>query len=90
MKHLKTDINRINQAPLDKFTVLHFLFGVGMAKFKFKPYQAIFTAVSFELLEDVLKDRCPDIFPYSSKDSKTNSLVDVLATLTGFGVGRAL
>ena len=79
-----------NQTPIDKFTALHFLFGLGLAKYKFELYQVLFAAVSFELLEDVLKDRYPKMWPYSSKDSKTNSLVDILATVGGYGIGKEI
>ena len=79
-----------NQIPIDKFTALHFLFGIGLAKINAELYQVLFAAVSFELLEDALKDRYPQMWPYASKDSKVNSLVAILATLAGFGVGEKI
>ncbi len=80
----------VNKTPFDKFTAAHFVFGFAMAKLKFQPYQDVFSAVSFELIEDLLKKQHPDFFPNPTIDSKENSLIDVLATLSGFGLGRKI
>lgn len=78
----------VNQSPIDRFSVAHFAWGMAMAKLQFKPVQAVFTAVSFEVMEDVMKKKYPSAFPNPSLDSKENALIDILFSMAGFGFGR--
>lgn len=72
----------INNVAVDRFTAVHF--AVGMTMGTILPVGAVaLVAVAFELIEDRLKDRWPQIFPHPSHDTKRNALVDAGAMVLG-------
>lgn len=78
----------INQAALDRFTSAHAGVGISIAVLGFPWWAALAMTVGWELVENYLKDRKPDLFPYSSHDSAENSVADAAAVMVGFVVTR--
>jgi hypothetical protein len=85
---LKPKPGEINGVAVDRFTAVHFASGYVLGQFL--PLWLIGVgAVAFELVEDPMKTRYPQIFPHPSHDSKKNSLVDVGAVILGAWIGGA-
>ncbi len=80
----------INKIPVDRFTVAHF--GAGCVGGAFDIDWKLFMAgaIGWEVLEHVLKDSHPGLFPNPSQDSLGNATCDVLAAGLGFGAMRSL
>lgn len=78
----------INQAALDRFTSAHAGVGVSIAVLGFPWWAALGLTIGWELIENVLKDKKPHLFPYSSHDSTENSVADAAAVMVGFVVTR--
>lgn len=77
-----------NQRAVDRYTLVHA--GVGWLVGKAGvPWRVALTwAVAFELLEDELKDKAPQLFPRPSHDSTVNKVADVAAFLGGYALGN--
>lgn len=81
----------INYALLDPYSLVHGLVGVlavVVLGLGFWPMLAI--AVSWEVLERILKDVVPAIFPHPTQDTLANSIGDVLSALAGWSLARVV
>lgn len=76
----------INYHLFDRFTLAHFLIGVGYGLIPLHFGWTLFLAVAWELVEDFLKARLPRIFPHATRDTLRNALGDVLAVLSGWAL----
>jgi len=76
----------INQAPFDRFTLGHAAFGMwaGSRGFGLIPLLVMHTA--WELLENAMKRRYGEAFPFASPDSVANSIGDTVAALAGWSL----
>ena len=70
-----------NQPWVDRYTSAHAGLGVAFAYYGLPLWSLVAAAVSWELVENVLKDKMPGLFPYSSHDSLGNSIVDTSAAI---------
>lgn len=81
--------NEINGAPVDRFTIGHAAVGVIMG-LKGMPFWAAATvAIGWELIENPLKDRFPDMFPVPTHDTFENAAFDAMAMMAGWGAMQA-
>lgn len=80
----------INQAPYDRFTLIHALAGVVARQAGISLELTFIAAIGWEFIEPKLKESNPEYFPNPSVDSTSNKVVDVLATLIGWTLGGAL
>lgn len=87
----------INRTAVDRFTILHFISGFVYYSItaRWIPMIAnypmiILLSVGWEIWEPMLKDWNPDVFPNPSKDSEINKVFDVLATVMGYAVAKAI
>lgn len=78
----------INQEAFDRFTSAHAGVGITMAVMDIPWPAALAITAAWELIENELKDRQPLLFPYSSHDSRANSLGDSLAVMLAYFVTR--
>ena len=77
--------NRINSAPLDRFTVLHLLSGAGLAAIAVPLWASAGLSIGFELAENALQPKVASIFPETAPhDTIVNSTADVLALCLGW------
>ena len=77
-----------NQTAFDRYSLIHAAvgYGVGVAGV---PWRVALTwAVAFELLEDELKDKAPQLFPRPSHDSTVNKVSDVVVFLAGYAIAN--
>lgn len=79
-------MGEINEAAFDRFTLVHFVAGLIAAQV-LTLTQITAAVVLFEIHEDVLKRKWPQLFPHASFDSKRNALVDVGAFILGGWAG---
>jgi len=70
-----------NQPWFDRYTSAHAGLGVAFAYYGLPLWALVVSAVSWEMVENVLKDKMPGLFPYSSHDSLGNSIVDTSAAI---------
>lgn len=82
--------SQVNKAPIDQWTLGHIAVGAGMALLRIPAPVAVGFAIFFEMIEDQLKQRMPQVFPNASKDTKANALVDALASAGGYFVTAEL
>lgn len=80
----------MNHNAVDRFTLGHGAVGVLMGLARFPPWAAVVIAVGWELIENPLKDRFPQVFPHASHDTPQNATFDVLAMLLGYAAIKAL
>ena len=81
-------MSRLAQSAVDRFTLVHAGVGFLVGKAGVPWRVALTWAVAFELLEDELKDKAPQLFPRASQDSTVNKVTDVAAFLGGYAVGN--
>lgn len=72
-----------NHVPVDRFTLVHFGAGVGANVLGLSLEQTLALAIGFEVVEYLVKDVHPEIFPHPSQDSPINAAVDVGAAVGG-------
>jgi hypothetical protein len=77
---------KVNVAPIDVFTIPHFLFGVIFAMFGVSLVTVVLLALGFELFENVFKDTWSWLFPNASHDSFLNTTFDIIALIIGWYV----
>lgn len=77
---------QVNYHWTDRFTLAHFLIGVGYAFFGFNFYITFFLAVFWEFIENPLKKYCHFIFPHSTADTLRNIIGDIIAVMFGWFV----
>jgi hypothetical protein len=81
----------INHAFLDPYSLVHGFVGVvAVLVFGFGFWTTLGIAVSWELVEHVLKDLVPTVFPHPTQDTVANSAGDILSTMLGWSLARAL
>lgn len=76
--------DRINRAPIDRYTSAHAGVGVAVAAWDIRPLAAVGIAVGWEIVENAMKAAFPEIFPYSSHDSVANAVTDTAANLIAY------
>lgn len=74
----------INVAAVDRYTSAHAGIGALMAKLHFPWWAAFAGSVTWELVENGVKRKHPELFPYSSPDTWQNATMDTLAVLVGY------
>ena len=77
-------IAAINERPVDRFTLGHFLVGVILQRAGVTFRRAAIAGVAWELLERPLKAAVPGLFPHPQQDSMANASLDVLAWIGGY------
>ncbi len=80
----------VNYGPVDRFTFAHAAAGVGLALADASGPVALAVAIGWEVVEPTLKVKAPALFPYASRDSMTNKVVDVVAVMAGWYGTRKL
>ena len=80
----------MNERFVDRWTAGHFALGMFLAYVKFPFEGTVVVAVGWELIEPILKERFPAIFPHPQVDSNANKVGDVLAVLLGYTLVRIL
>lgn len=77
------------QALVDQWTVGHGAVGVLYGSVTNIPWWlALAFAVSWEYIENPLKDDYPDFFPDTKHDTIPNAVADAAAVMLGFWLGR--
>ncbi len=80
-----------NQAAFDRYTILHTLSGVAMRLVGVSFWWAAAIAVTWELVEPMLKEKYPSMFPQAAKDSMKNKVVDATSMMAGwYGTGLVM
>ena len=81
----------INHAFLDPYSLVHGVVGVvAVLVLGLGFWATLGIAVSWELVEHVLKNLIPAVFPHPTQDTIANSAGDVLSTMVGWSLARAL
>jgi hypothetical protein len=81
----------INHAFVDPYSLVHGLVGVvAVLLFGLGFWATLAVAVSWEVAEHVLKNLVPLAFPHPTQDTLANSLGDVVSTMIGWAVARAI
>lgn len=76
--------DRINQAPFDRYTFAHMGFGATFAGIGTPWWGTLAISIAFEMVEDRLKDTYPQAFPFSSHDSRRNTVGDTVALMAAY------
>jgi len=79
-----------NIVPVDRFTMAHLGIGMWLGALKVRESTAIGIAIGWEIGENVLKDKFPQIFPDSRKDILSNAVIDALAMYAGYKITKIL
>lgn len=82
--------DRTNLDMFDRFSLVHMGFGAVCGYLGAGPLLVGVTAIGWEVAENPLKDRFPEVFPHATHDTLLNATGDVLATMVGWAIGRAL
>ena len=80
----------INHGFVDPWTLVHGLVGVVAAALGFGLWSTLALAISWEVAEHLLKNLIPTMFPHPTQDSLANSAGDILATMVGWVMTRAV
>jgi len=83
-------MGEINTAFLDPYSLVHALVGVVLVVFGLGLMPALAVAITWEVVEHVLKNIVPQVFPHPSQDTLANSIGDVLSTAVGWGLAAHL
>lgn len=78
-----------NQPWFDRYTSAHAGVGLTFAYYGMPTLALLVAVVGWELVENVLKDRFPSLFPYSSHDSLGNSITDGGSAIVAYLWARA-
>ncbi len=76
--------DRINVAAVDRYTSAHAGMGALMARMHMPWWAALAGSVAWEVAENGVKHRYPELFPYSSPDTWQNASMDTVAVLLGY------
>lgn len=79
---------QINGDAFDRFTLAHFGVGVALGMIRAPWWVTLPMAIGWELVENKLKDRWPEVFPHATHDTAANAIVDALAMMTGWAAAR--
>ncbi len=77
-----------DQAPIDIWTGAHAAVGVFYGALGFPWQYALGAAALWEVVENPLKDRLPQVFPDACHDALANAVADVAAVMVGYALGR--
>jgi len=77
----------INHAPVDRYTLLHALIGLGLGAAGASGPVTAGVAVGWELIERELKESHPEMFPHPSQDTLENAALDAGAVMAGWYAG---
>lgn len=80
----------INHDAVDRFTIGHAAVGTIMGLARLPWWVAITVAIGWEVIENPLKDRFPQLFPHATHDTLANATFDALAMIAGYAFIRAL
>jgi hypothetical protein len=80
----------INHGFVDPWTLVHGLVGVAAAVLGFGLWSTLALAISWEVAEHLLKNLVPTMFPHPTQDTLANSAGDILATMVGWAMTRAV
>jgi hypothetical protein len=80
----------INHGFVDPWTLVHGLVGVAAAVLGFGLWSTLALAISWEVAEHLLKNLIPMMFPHATQDTLANSAGDILATMVGWAMTRAV
>jgi hypothetical protein len=80
----------INYGLVDPYTIVHGVVGVIAAAIGLRLRGTLILAIGWELAEHLFKQLVPSIFPHATQDTLLNSCGDVLATLAGWALARAI
>ena len=76
----------MNEDAIDRFTLAHAMGGYVMAELGLSWEQTLILSVAWELLEPILKEARPEMFPHPTADSTVNKIADVAATMIGWSL----
>jgi hypothetical protein len=76
----------VNYDFFDIFTWAHFLIGIFYGVIHLSFLFSLMLAVAWELIENPLKSLVPRVFPHATADTLKNSVGDVIAVLSGWGI----
>lgn len=79
-----------NQTAIDRFTAGHAAVGLLLRLGRLPWWAALAIAVGWEVIETPIKNAMPRAFPFPTADSFANAATDVVAVMTGYGLGRLL
>ena len=81
----------INHAFIDPYSLVHGVVGVVAALvLRVGLWATLAIADGWELAEHILKNLIPQVFPHPTQDTGMNSAGDVISTMVGWTVARAL
>jgi hypothetical protein len=80
----------INFGFIDPYTLVHGFVGVVAAAIGLRFFGMLALAVGWEIAEHLLKQLIPSVFPHVTQDTFRNSCGDVLATIVGWALARAV
>lgn len=76
--------------PIDRYTLGHVAWGVMLGLGSVPWWITLGQAVLWEMIEDTLKLKFPQVFPDARPDTFANSFFDVTACMVGWGAIRLL
>lgn len=76
----------MNEDVVDRFTLAHVVAGYALAEWGLSWEQTLLASIAWELLEPVLKESRPELFPHPTPDSLANKVADVVATMIGWSL----
>lgn len=80
----------INYHLIDRFTIVHFMIGVGYDWIGFSFGIVVLLAIIWEIFENSLKAHFPFIFPHHTADTLRNAVGDFVAVVFGWAVSAYL
>ncbi len=80
----------VNYGLIDRWTVGHVGVGTWMGLLRFPWWGALLVSVGWEIIERPLKDRIFWKMTGATQDTLPNAIVDVIATMAGWGIMKAL
>jgi hypothetical protein len=80
----------VNQRPIDAYSAGHFAVGFALAQARIPWWGALASTIAWERGENLLKANLPRLFPYATKDSTINSILDSVFFMGGWLLGRLI
>ena len=80
----------INHAFVDPYSLAHAAVGVLLGLLGLRLRAVLAIAIGWELVEHVLKNLIPAVFPHPTQDTLANSVGDILSALVGWAIARAV
>lgn len=79
-------MGEVNYHFVDRFTLVHFMIGVGYGFLNLNFVVVVLLAVVWEIVEDPLKAHLPKIFPNATADTWRNLVCDAVAVVIGWSL----